>query len=126
MKLLLDTHTFIWLIADAPQLSGYAKTAVLDNELCLSIASLWEMAIKISLGKLSINDNLAAYFRRHLQHNTIELLPIQLEELEIASQLPHHHKDPFDRLIASQSIRFQIPLLSKDKIFDRYGVERIW
>lgn len=102
MKLLLDTHTFLWFIEDSPKLSAEAK-GLLESEadLLLSIASIWEMAIKISIGKLSLASPFDEFISEQLSKNTIKLFPIRLAHLGLVSTLPFHHRDPFDRLLNS-------------------------
>ncbi len=128
MKLLLDTHTFLWFVWDDPQLSLTAKGAIESdkNEIYLSAATPWETSIKVSTGKLSIGQDVVPFFAEHMDINNIVLLPILLAHIGIVSTMPFHHKDPFDRLLIAQSLIEQMPLISADSVFDRYGVERIW
>lgn len=128
MRVLLDTHAFLWFIDDSPQLSAAAKAVIADgsNDVVLSVASLWEMAIKISLGKLSISGPFGSYISHQLTANTIGLLPISLEHVAAVASLPFHHRDPFDRLLIAQALIEQIPLLSTDSSLDAYGIHRIW
>lgn len=127
MKLLLDTHTFLWFIEDSPKLSAEAK-ALLESEadLLLSIASIWEMAIKISIGKLSLPSPFEEFVSQQLYKNTIGLFPIRLDHLALVSTLPFHHRDPFDRLLIAQAITEQYPIVSIDDKFDAYLVRRLW
>jgi PIN domain nuclease of toxin-antitoxin system len=96
MRLLIDTHTFIWYISDSPRLSTTARTLIddEDNEILLSIASLWEMAIKYSLGKLSLAMPFDELIPQQLSINAIALLNIELNHLAVVSTLPFHHRDP--------------------------------
>ena len=128
MKLLLDTHTFLWFINGSPQLSDYGRHLIEDesNERFVSIASLWEMSIKASLGKLLLNFSFADLFHDHIIGNAIEIIHILPQHLEILLDMPFHHKDPFDRLIISQGISEDLQILSRDKTFDKYAVQRIW
>jgi PIN domain nuclease of toxin-antitoxin system len=127
MKLLLDTHTFLWFIEDSPKLSAEAK-GLLESEadLLLSIASIWEMAIKINIGKLSLPPPFDEFISDQLSRNTIELFPIRLAHLGLLSTLPFHHRDPFDRLLIAQAITEQYPIVSIDDKFDAYSVRRLW
>jgi PIN domain nuclease of toxin-antitoxin system len=127
MKLLLDTHTFLWFIEDSPKLSTEAK-GLLESEadLLLSVASVWEMAIKISIGKLSLPSPFDEFVSEQLSKNTIELFPIGLAHLGLVSTLPFHHRDPFDRLLIAQAITEQYPIVSIDDKFDAYPVKRLW
>ena len=128
MRFLLDTHTFIWFILDARQLSPTARKIIEDakSDILLSTASLWEMAIKMSLGKLDMGALFAALIPGQLMANQIEILPIAVAHLHKVAQLPFHHRDPFDRLLIAQSQVEHLPLLSRDPMFDGYGVQRLW
>lgn len=129
MRLLLDTHTFLWFIEGNPQLNGHARQLIedIENERLLSIASLWEMSIKASLGKLKLKLTFPDMVRDHVGGNAMKLLHISPEHLDIVRSLPFHHKDPFDRLIIAQSRTENIPVLSRDEVFDEYaGIQRIW
>jgi len=88
--------------------------------------SLWEIAIKVSIGKLEIPAPFEIFIPAQLKQNQIEVLPITILHLAKVTSLPFHHKDPFDRLIAIQSMDLEVPIVSSDKVFDSYGIERIW
>src|SRR5262249_31699403 len=104
MKLLLDTHTFLWFIDDSPQLSVRAKSLLeSDNDLSLCVASLWEIAIKYSLDKLKLPTTYEIFISQQLTVNDIEILPISLSHLAVVSILPRHHRDPFDRMLIAQA-----------------------
>ena len=111
-----------------PRIGRQAKKRFLDeqHEFVLSAVSVWEMAIKISLKKLEIPGRVGSWVRRHLAINRIRLLPIDFEHVARVADLPFHHRDPFDRLLAVQALAEKLPFLSADRVFDRYGVERIW
>jgi PIN domain nuclease of toxin-antitoxin system len=127
MKLLLDTHTFLWFIGDNPKLSAAAKKLLeSDVELMISAASLWEIAIKVSIGKLTLTQPFQEFIPDQLTKNSVQLLPIGVAHLATVSTLPFHHRDPFDRLIAAQAIIEQLPIVSVDDKFDLYGVNRLW
>ena len=127
MKLLLDTHTFLWFVNDNPKLSNRLKDLIEDenNVSYLSVASLWEMSIKFNLGKLTLNPNYEEFVKREITTSTIKLLNIKLEHSRVNSTLPFHHRDPFDRLIIAQSIVEEIPIVSVDSAFDKYSVNSI-
>ena len=127
MKLLLDTHAFLWFINDDPKLSNHLKEIIEDtnNISYLSVASLWEMSIKFNLGKLTLNPNYEKFVEREVTTSTIQLLNIELEHLRINATIPFHHKDPFDRLIIAQSMAEDIPIVSVDSAFDKYAVNLI-
>ena len=113
---------------DDPQLSETAREELSDtgNELYLSPASYWEIAIKISIGKYHLTEPLAAFVKREIIANNLKVLPIDVEHTAGVSTLPFHHKDPFDRMLVAQSMVENFPLVSRDAIFDQYGVVRIW
>ena len=125
--LLLDTNAFLFFVNNDSSLSTTAKGIFeSDTDLLISAASLWEIAIKLSVGKLSLPDSFGNFIPTQLQQNEIEILPIELRHLEKVSILPFHHKDPFDRLIVAQSLNENLPVASSDAAFDAYGVERVW
>lgn len=128
MRLILDTHTFIWFVIDSPKLSANVKSQIEDenNEKLISAASIWEIAIKQSTGKLYFGLPFRVLIEQQLSANSIELLNINLDHIEVVVTLPFHHRDPFDRLIIAQAMVEQIPLLSADSAFDAYGIQRLW
>lgn len=128
MKLLLDTHTFIWFVEGNEKLSDCAKGLIEspNNQRFLSIASLWEMTIKKSIGKLELYADIQTLIEGHVYQNAIELLPIKPSALVVLQNLPFYHKDPFDRLIISQSIADDLILLSRDENFANYPVKCLW
>jgi PIN domain nuclease of toxin-antitoxin system len=128
MRVLLDTHSFLWFIAGDRKLSDTAKAYILDpdNEALLSVASLWEIAIKISLGKLAFARPFDEFIPEQLLSNGITVLTVQVEELGLIARLPFHHRDPFDRLIVTQAITYNFPLISVDTTLDQYEITRLW
>ena len=128
MNLLLDTHSFLWFISGNPNLSPTARTLIEDasNQPFLSIASLWEMAIKLSIGKLNLAQPFEVLIPQQMHLNGIKPLSIEIENVAIVSKLPFHHRDPFDRLLIAQAIGEQIPIVSADAVFDAYGIQRLW
>lgn len=128
MNLLLDTHAFLWFIKNDASLSLRARGLIeeTENKRLLSIVSLWEIAIKASLGKIVLKLPFDALMPRQLQENDIDLLPIALPHLGLVERLPFHHRDLFDRLIIAQSLVENLPLVSIDSQFDKYGVQRLW
>lgn len=128
MNLLLDTHTFLWFIAGDTSLSKPARAAIEDlgNNRYLSVASLWEIAIKISVGKLELSEPFETLIPKQLADNSIELMGISFEHTALISSMPLHHRDPFDRLLIAQSKVEQMTLVSADPMFDSYNVNRLW
>jgi len=131
MNYLIDTHTFLWFNDGSSEISQKAKTLIenKDNQIFLSIASLWEISIKAALGKLFIDNQFETVIDDVIQ-NDIEILPINFSHLVVQNKLYFHHKDPFDRIIISQAIVENMNIISRDDIFDNYlldkEVKRIW
>jgi PIN domain nuclease of toxin-antitoxin system len=127
MRVLIDTHTFLWFINDNSDLSSSAKDILeSDSDVLLSIASIWEIAIKLSIGKLSLPAKFSEFIPEQIQINQIDILPIEVIHLEAVSSLPLYHRDPFDRLLIAQGISEQVSIISADKVFDLYPVQRLW
>jgi PIN domain nuclease of toxin-antitoxin system len=128
MNLLLDTQALLWFVLDDSQLSETARESIIaaDGIVYVSPASLWEVAIKISLGKYALPMPIAAFWDDQLLANDFTLLPISVAHTARVAELPYHHRDPFDRLIIAQSLVEMIPVVSSDELFADYGVERIW
>jgi PIN domain nuclease of toxin-antitoxin system len=127
-QLLLDTHTLLWFFWDDSQLSGRAKALIEDanNRKLVSIASCWEIAIKVGVGKLDLGESSRTFLPREIASNNFELLPISLDHATMVEGLAAHHRDPFDRLLIAQSMLESLPLVSADVVFDQYGVSRLW
>ncbi|MEW6158515.1 MAG: type II toxin-antitoxin system VapC family toxin [Verrucomicrobiota bacterium] len=128
MKILADTHTFLWFVTDASQLSAKAKTLLEapDTERFFSLASVWEIAIKTSLGKLTLRKPLEEFLPEQLAANRFNMLNISAEHALRVAQLPFHHRDPFDRMLVAQSLAENLPLVSSDNALDAYGIKRLW
>ena len=128
MTFLLDTHTFLWFINDDATLSATAKRLIEDpqNVIYVSVVSLWEMAIKVSLGKLEMPASFTEFVVNQMNENNLSLLPVKAEHTGIVATLPFHHRDPFDRLIIAQSLHENLPIIGVDQVFDAYGVQRRW
>jgi PIN domain nuclease of toxin-antitoxin system len=128
MRVLLDTHAFLWLVTDDPQLSRRAKRVFLDgrNEILLSAVSAFEIAVKYSLEKLRLSKPPAAFIAERIQANALTPLPITIPQAVALADLPPHHKDPFDRLLVAQALVENVPLLSHDQRLSQYGIRRIW
>lgn len=128
MKVLMDTQAFLWMIADGERLSSRARQVFLDknNMLYFSAVSLWEISIKYSLGKMELAPDWPESIRREMQANTIQWLPVEMEHCVQVSQLPFHHRDPFDRMLISQAIVEDMALLSSDRQMKAYSTRCIW
>lgn len=127
MRALLDTHTILWFLENDSQLSHEAKKVIEDssNEIFVSIASLWEVTIKKSLGKLNLSRE-TNEIAMHLEKLSIDVLPIKVEHLYALKEIPFHHKDPFDRILISQAIFEKMALVSKDDNMKLYQADIIW
>lgn len=128
MRLLLDIHAFLWWISDVPELSKKARKAIgaSENDGLLSFASCWELAIKLSFGKLTLPGTLERFVPEHMAWNGFTHMAIEFRHIARVSTLAFHHRDPFDRLLAAQAIEEDLPIVSADPIFQKYGVKRIW
>ena len=128
MKVLLDTHTFLWWITDHPKLPSRVREIIGDgnNELFVSAASGWEIAIKAKLGRLQLPDEPQRFILEQLSLNAIQSLPIQMSHALHLFSLPDHHRDPFDRILISQAQLEGLPILTADPQIALYPVEVIW
>jgi len=128
VKILLDTHTFLWFIAGDGQLNTHARYLIEEpgNERFLSMASIWEITIKSSLGRLTVPTPPSILIREHIWANAIDLLSITPEHLDALHELPYHHKDPFDRLLIAQTMEEHLVLVTKDQMFNAYGIQTAW
>ena len=128
MRLLLDTHAFLWWVQDARELSKKARAAIADpeNECRLSLVSCWEMAIKQSLGKLRLPTSIERFIPEQLASNRFHQLGIEFRHVTRVAALAFHHRDPFDRLLAAQALEEGLAVVSSDAVFRQYGVKRIW
>jgi PIN domain nuclease of toxin-antitoxin system len=125
---LLDTHSFLWFIAGDSRLSETARRFIADpqNTVLVSTASLWEIAIKVSIGKLALAQPYGELIPQQLERQRIGVLGVELPHLAAVATLPLHHRDPFDRLIIAQALTESVPVVSIDGAFDAYSVRRIW
>lgn len=128
MKLILDTHTFLYFIAGSSKLSDDARSLIEnpDNENLISTASLWEMAIKVSLGRLELSDPFDDVIRKQIVINGFQILNIEVEHISRVVTLPFHHRDPFDRLLVAQALAEDCSIVSADGALDAYLVRRLW
>jgi PIN domain nuclease of toxin-antitoxin system len=128
VRILLDTHVFLWWTAADPRLPSRVKTRLLDpdNAFFLSVASIWEIAIKVHRGRLRLPEKLSPYFATRLAVYRIDALPVTLEHALDTAALPAHHRDPFDRLIIAQARVERLPILTSDADFRKYSVDVIW
>ena len=127
MRYLIDTRTLLWSGLNQSPLSATARNLIVDpnNDIYVSIASFWELAIKSSIGKIRLPGGIKA-IAALAEGQSIVIRPITLEFASLIETLPHYHRDPFDRIIAATALTEGIPLLSVDPIFDAYGISRNW
>jgi len=128
MSVLIDTHTLLWFIMGNPKLSTTARSLIDNPDIqpFISTASWWEIAIKVSIGKLTLTQPIEILISEQLALNGIDLLEINRKHIVAVSQLPYHHGDPFDRMIIAPGIVEQFPIVSRDKAFDAYDITRLW
>ncbi len=128
MRLLIDAHALLWAMDDPAQLSSPAATALQDpsNQLLIGAGTVWEISIKVGLGKLALSLPFRKWMDRVFADLGLSVLPITVEYADRQAALPHHHRDPFDRLLIAQSLTDSIPIVTADAQFNSYGIVRIW
>lgn len=128
MRFLLDTHVWIWWLGSPELLSAQTRAILADpeSELSLSAASVWEMAIKVSIGKLQLPGPIDVFVPGQLSQDGIQLLPVQLSHALKVASLPHHHRDPFDRMLLAQAEVESLALITADPLLKPYGVRLVW
>ena len=128
MRVLVDTHTFLWALLKDHRLSATAKQVLTsrEHELYFSLVSLWEIAVKMKIGKLNTVGSSVTYIRDEMAEYGMELLPIRYEHILQLERLPLHHSEPFDRLLIAQAIAESLPILTHDEKFPLYPVKLIW
>jgi PIN domain nuclease of toxin-antitoxin system len=127
VRILLDSHTLIWAV-DAPAMLSPTATVLLQdpaNELLVSAATIWEIAIKVGIGKIALSRPYRAWMNQAFIDLDAALLPITVEYADAHAALPKHHHDPFDRLLIAQAMVEAVPIVGKDAAFDPYGVRRL-
>ena len=127
MRLLLDTHVWLWMQAEPEKLGAPARALIEDggNELLFSAASVWEIAIKVGVGKLHLPEPVSTYVPSRMQSSGVSALAVSHAQAAGVADLPRHHRDPFDRLLVAQAMSEGVPILSSDAQFDAYDSERI-
>ncbi|HON91720.1 MAG TPA: type II toxin-antitoxin system VapC family toxin [Sedimentisphaerales bacterium] len=128
MNLLLDTHAFLWFIDGSAKLSQRARELIEDqgNAKLVSVASLWEMGLKMSLGRLELAQPFGDLIPRQMELNGFGLLPVRISHIARIISLPFQHRDPFDRMIVAQCVAEGLSVVSLDSVFDKYSVQRLW
>lgn len=128
MRVLLDTHALLWSFTDDDRLPPYARNAIAnpDNDVFVSVVALWEIVIKTSVGKLTLDEPFEELFPSRLTDERIQVLSIEIPHLATLRRLPLHHRDPFDRLMIAQALNEGIPIATRDSAFEDYGVDIVW
>ncbi len=128
MRILFDTHVFLWAISSDSRLSLKASATFADTETeaLLSVATIWEILVKTQRGKLPFPNPAGPYLRDQIQRTSMSILPVALEHVLRIEKLPMHHRDPFDRILIAQAIAESVPIVTADRQFARYDVETIW
>jgi len=128
MRLLVDTHVFLWWVEGDRALPAKVRAALAnpENECLISLVSAWELTIKASLGKLKLASPVQRYVVEHVTANGFRFLDIRMPHIGRVETLPAHHGDPFDRLLIAQALEEKLPIATADPIFSKYGVKRIW
>jgi PIN domain nuclease of toxin-antitoxin system len=127
MKAILDTHAFLWALGGDARMSNRARDIFSGSaDLSLSVASFWEILIKVQSGKLNFPRPAGSYMLRRLAENRIKSLPISIDHLLALERLPMHHRDPFDRMLIAQSMEEDWPIITADPMFKQYPIQVIW
>jgi PIN domain nuclease of toxin-antitoxin system len=128
VNVLVDSHPLIWSYFEPQKLSNRAAATLADpaNQVFVSAASYWEIAIKISIGKLKLAESFAEFVQHAIVDNGVPIVAIEPRHAAELIQLPHIHRDPFDRIIVAQSLVEKLPVISADAVLDQYGIQRIW
>src|SRR6185503_14862416 len=128
MRLLIDSHALIWYVDQDHLLSPSSSAAITDpsNDLLLSAGSIWEIGIKVGLGKLVLSQPYRLWMTQAILDLGIAVLPVTVEYSDVQAGLPRHHSDPFDPLLIAQAMVEQVPIVSGDPVIDAYGITRLW
>lgn len=126
MKILIDTHVFLWGLQDEDKLSGRVRTLLPAADVWISVASLWEIIAKVQVGKLTLPRPVGNYLTAKLTGNGVSVLSLKFDHVKRLEELPWHHRDPFDRILIAQSLDENLPIVTSDPLFDRYPIQLIW
>jgi len=126
MRVLLDTHTFLWAITDESRLSARARALMAAADSWFSVASVWEVIVKSQSGKISLPLPVGRFLTSELKASGVRVLPITLDHVLRVEKLDLHHRDPFDRILVAQGLEEKVPIITSDPLFARYPVEVIW
>ena len=128
MRILLDTHAIVWWATGDKRLSRRARVAIADpnTEVFISIASAWEIRIKATLQKITLNESVDALYRSLIIDQDFRMIGVELKDIEHLSKLPRHHRDPFDRMLVAQALRGDLTLVTKNRVVSSYGTPTLW
>jgi PIN domain nuclease of toxin-antitoxin system len=126
MKVLIDTHVFLWGLTQQSRLSEKIRALLPVSDVWISVASVWEIVTKVQIGKLSLPDPVGPYIRAQFAANGVSVLPILLDHVLRIQSMQLHHRDPFDRILIAQSLEESLPIVTSDPQFEKYPVELIW
>jgi PIN domain nuclease of toxin-antitoxin system len=126
MRILIDTHVLLWGLQDEPKLSGRVRTLLPAADVWISVASLWEIIVKVQVGKLALPRPVGDYLTAKLTANGVSVLSLEFNHVKRLEELPLHHRDPFDRILIAQSLDEGWPIVTGDPLFARYPVNVIW
>jgi PIN domain nuclease of toxin-antitoxin system len=126
MRILIDTHVFLWGLTEEARLSQAVRTLLPVADVWMSVASIWEIITKVQVGKLTLPSPVGPFLTAKVASNGVSVLPITLDHVLRIESLELHHRDPFDRILIAQSIEEKLPLVTADPHFERYPVEIIW
>jgi len=126
MKVLIDTHVFLWGLTQESRLSEKVRALLPSSDVWVSVASVWEIVTKVQIGKLSLPGPVGPYIRAQLTANGVSVLPILLDHVLRIESMKLHHRDPFDRILIAQSLEESLPIVTSDPQFEKYPIELIW
>ena len=126
MKILIDTHVLLWGIQDEARISSRVRTLLPASDVWISVASLWEILVKVQIGKLTLPLPAADYLSEKLRQNGVSILSITFAHVRRLEHIPRHHGDPFDRILIAQSLEENLPLVTADPWFKNYPLQVIW
>lgn len=126
MKILIDTHVFLWGLQGEDKLSQKVRTLLPSADVWISVASLWEIIVKTQVGKLKLPRPVGGYLTAKLTANGVSVLPLTFDHVKRLEELPPHHRDPFDRIMIAQCLEEELPVVTSDPLFERYPIQLIW
>lgn len=126
MKILIDTHVLLWGIQDEARVSSRVRALLPAADVWISVASLWEIIVKVQIGKLVLPAPVGDYLAQKLKMNGVSVLPLSFDHVRKLEEIPLHHRDPFDRILIAQSLEEKLPLVSADPHFEKYPIQLIW